>query len=136
VRVLPSKRSREKAREHIAKVVRAMEYPHLSRSGERLIMGVMDTADLLRRYEAYGGTGLASYHQTLGSMWNRLRERRHALARAAIRMGESPRTALAYSQLLASPFATEFPNTEIQARRWLRRLEVRETIRTRRAEGR
>jgi hypothetical protein len=133
---LPSFHSRQRARDQIAKVVRAMEYPHLSRSGERLIMGLLDHADLMRRYEAFGGSGLASFHATLAGMIRQLRAKKHALARSAIRMGEDPRTALAWARLLCSPFATEFPNTEIQARRWLRRLEVRETIRTRKAEGR
>jgi hypothetical protein len=132
----PSQHQRQKGRDQIAKVVRAMEFPSLSKGGERLVAGVIETAELQRSYESSGGSGLASFSATLDGMYRRVRLRRHALVRAAVRMGADPRTAVGYSRMLASPFAAQFPNTEIQARRWLRWLEVGETRRTRKAEGR
>jgi hypothetical protein len=111
------------ARAQLDHQVRMARRVEASKQARSLVDGIVRQASMMRRYRDSGGSGLASYTQTLDAMEVTLRRKRKALARHVIRMEGSGRRAIQWGRVLGSTFAevTEVPQQ--QCLRWISRLE-------------
>jgi hypothetical protein len=98
----------------------------VSARAERLIVNLIAGAEDVRRYDARGASGLGSPGGAFRHVRHMLRIKKRAFMRYAVRdLGAVPREAARLARLLGTPLAYLSDAHETEARRWLRRQELR-----------
>lgn len=105
--------------------------PKLSLRGRTQIEGIVRLG--LQR-QTYYGTGLSNEDAAVRDLCRRIRERKRAFLRYVVReLGGDPRTAAHWARVLSESVLWVFEVPEIQAKHWVRMLELRQAGRYRRA---